>query len=85
MKEEADNILTYVVLFLYPEGFKSKNPTRSYHQSKCPTTSLTLRTSHSIIFQAKQATLLRPCSVISVPCGLDGIGKNMKDFDLFGI
>jgi hypothetical protein len=28
---------------------------------------------------------LRVCSVISIPYGLDGIGKNMKDFDLFGI
>jgi hypothetical protein len=29
---------------------------------------------------------LRVCSVISVSCGLDKIGKkNMKDFDLFGI
>jgi hypothetical protein len=28
---------------------------------------------------------IRACSVIPVPCGLDEIGKNMKDFGLFGI
>jgi hypothetical protein len=29
---------------------------------------------------------LRACSVIPIPCGLDGIEKKiMKDFDLFGI
>jgi hypothetical protein len=28
---------------------------------------------------------LRVCSVISITRGLNGIGKNMKDFNLFGI
>jgi hypothetical protein len=27
----------------------------------------------------------RACSVIPIPCGLDEIEKNMKNFDLFGI
>jgi hypothetical protein len=30
-------------------------------------------------------THLRPCSVIPNTHGLDGIGKNKKKFDLFGI
>jgi hypothetical protein len=33
----------------------------------------------------RRSNTLRPCSVIPIPCGLDEIEKNLKDFDLFFI
>jgi hypothetical protein len=37
------------------------------------------------IIQKSEPHILRPCSIISILIGLDGIEKNMKYFDLFVI